>query len=288
MAWLCLVFIGVIMTGFVEQLNMFLEASGFSLLTLIVVIPCGLVSARCILKIIKHSLLRTSLDKLLIKFLLTIIKVIVYVGLLLYCCTIIGIPLTGVVTALSAVTLAIGLAIQDIIAGVASGMMLVSIHPFKVGDYVEAGGFGGSVKEVNLFHTVLTTPDNKQMMIPNKNIFAEEIVNYSHNDTRRLDLIFTADYDEDRENVKRVIEGVALSHPLVLKSPESMVRVNELNASDISYLCRVWVMNQDYWTVKFDLTELVLDALAKNNINIPFPQLTLSYREGNAKEARND
>ncbi|MBO5770769.1 MAG: mechanosensitive ion channel family protein [Spirochaetales bacterium] len=267
------------MSSIIESISTFMERSGFSIITLIFVAVFGLISVRCILKMLKHSLLQTSLDKLLIKFVMTIAKIFLYVLLLLYCFTIVGIPLTGAVTALSAITLAIGLAIQDIIAGVASGMMLVAIHPFKVGDFVEADGNSGSVKEVNLFHTVLTTSDNKQVMIPNKNIFSSEIVNYSYNDKRRLDIIFGADYDCNHHDVIKVIKETAEKHPLVLKDPAVMVRLSEFKDSEIAYLCRVWVMSSDYWTVKFDLQEQVLDAYAKNGLEMAYPQITLSYRE---------
>ena len=261
-----------------ESIISFMDRAGFSIITVAVAAVFGAISVKCILKILKYSLLQTSLDKLLVKFVMTIFKIILYVALLLYCFKVAGVPLSGVVTALSAVTLAIGLAIQDIIAGVASGMMLVAIRPFKVGDYVEAAGQGGSVKEVNLFHTVLTTPDNKQLMIPNKSIFASDITNYSHNATRRLDLIFTADYDEDRKHVMKVIRETAEKHPLVLENPAVMVRISEVKDSEIAYLCRVWVNNSDYWTVKFDLQEQMLDAYDREGIEMAYPQVTVSYR----------
>lgn len=262
------------------------ESSLLPIVNLALVIVFGLISVRLVLRILKYMLLHTSMDKLMIKFILMVAKILLFVGLLLHCLSIIGVPLSGAVAALSAVTLAIGLAIQDIIAGVASGMMLVAIHPFKVGDFVEAGGKSGSVREVNLFHTVLDTPDNKRMMIPNKSIFAGEITNVSYNDTRRIDMIFTADYDDDRNHVMKVIKEVAVNHPLVLKTPEPMVRISETKDSDIAYLCRVWTKNSDYWTVKFDVQEQVLDAYDKYGISMPYPQVTLSYRE--PKEAKNE
>lgn len=268
------------MNSFLDSIAMFFDRTGFSFISFLVVVVFGTISVKCILKIIKYSLLQSSLDKLLVKFVMTIARIILYVALMLYALKVLGVPLSGAVTALSAITLAIGLAIQDIIAGVASGMMLVSIHPFKVGDYIEVGDFGGSVKEVNLFHTVLTTPDNKQMMIPNKSIFASEIVNYSYNDTRRLDLNFTADLSADREKIKKIIYDTAVANPMVFSDPAPVVRATEKLTNEMNFLCRVWVTNDDYWTLKFDLFEEVLEALGNAGIEIPLPQISVSYRDG--------
>ena len=267
------------MISLLDSIAIFLDRTGFSFIAFLVVVVFGTISVKCILKIVKYSLLQSSLDKLLVKFVMTIVRIVLYVALMLYALKVLGIPLSGAVTALSAITLAIGLAIQDIIAGVASGMMLVSIHPFKVGDYIEVGDFGGSVKEVNLFHTVLTTPDNKQMMIPNKSIFASEIVNYSHNDTRRLDLYFTADLRADREKVKQVIMDTAKANPMVFTDPAPIVRPTEKLANEMKFQCRVWVTTDNYWTLNFELYEQVLDALEKAGIEIPLPQISVSYRD---------
>ena len=251
--------------------------SSFSVVTFAVVLFCGSVIIKCFLRIIKTALLKSQLDKLLVKFLLIVIKICMGVCLCLYALSVAGFSLSGFVAALSAITLAIGLAIQDIIAGVASGMMVVSTHPFKVGDYVEVDGCGGSIQEVSLFHTILNTPDNKRILIPNKNVFNGKIVNYSSNPIRRLDLFFGLEYSSNREIAFKSLLKMASDHPLVLKDPAPAVMINEYQDSNVVYLLRVWVNTNDYWSVNYDLNKRVLDILDKNNLGMSYPRVVVSY-----------
>lgn len=266
------------MEGFVVNgASSFLMDSGFTLLTLVLIIVFGIVIIKCIMRLIKNALLQSRIDKLLVKFFLIIIKIILSVALMLFAFNEVGIPMSGFVSAISAITLAIGLAIQDIIAGVASGMMVVTTHPFKIGDYVEIGGKGGSIQEVSLFHTVLNTPDNKRVLIPNKTVFAQEIINFSTNDTRRLDLVYGIDYSSDRKKALDALLTMARKHPLVLSDPEPVVMIKEYADSDIKLLLRLWVRNQDYWTVNFDMNKNVLDVFDDNGLEMAYPHLVVQY-----------
>ena len=259
----------------------FLKAS-FPIITFVMVIIFGMIIIKCTLRFIKTALLQSNIDKLIVKFLLIIIKICLGVFLSLYALSVAGFPLSGFVAALSAVTLAIGLAIQDIIAGVASGMMVVTTHPFKIGDYVEIGDKSGSIKEVSLFHTIMTTPDNKVVMVSNKSVFSGDIVNYSTNPTRRLDLLFGLDYNCNRERAFSVLLEMCTSHPLVLKDPAPVVQIKEYGDSEIIYLLRMWVNSGDYWTVTFDLNRQVLDAYEKNNLDMSYPRVLVSYEDPEA------
>ena len=137
----------------------------------------------------------------------------------------------------------------------------------------------GSVKEIKLLHTVLLTPDNKTVTIPNKTVFSSEITNYSAMKQRRIDIVVGVDYDSDIDKAKRVILDVALKNKSVLDEPAPTVQVKNLADSEVQILLRLWVKSEDYWNVTWYLNEMVLKALNENNIEVPFPQLTLSYRD---------
>lgn len=262
-----------------QDAKSFLLNAGFSIISVVVVVFFGIVIIKCVMRFIKSALLQSNIDKLLVKFFLIIIKICLSIALMLYAISVAGLPLTGFVSALSAITLAIGLAIQDIIAGVASGMMVVTTHPFKIGDYVEVGGKEGSIKEVSLFHTIMNTSDNKRVLIPNKTVFSDKIVNFSTNPTRRLDMIFGIDYSSDREKTFKSLLEMATSHPLILKDPAPIVRIKEYAASDIRFLLRVWVKTENYWTVNFDLNEKVLNVYKENGLEMAYPHMVVSYKK---------
>lgn len=264
-----------VMNGFVR----FMELYGINYIATAVIAFLGILIVRNILKLIEKGLLDSTLDRSLISFFVTLCRIVLYVGLLFVVLGRLGIPLTGVVSALSAVTLAIGLAIQDIIGGVANGLMLVTSKLFKVDDYVDIGSVSGSVKEIKLLHTVLVTPDNKTITIPNKTVFSSEITNYSAMKQRRIDMVIGVDYDSNIDKAKSVILNVALSNASILSTPSPMVQVKNLADSEVQILLRVWVNSEDYWAVTWFLNENVLKALNDNDINVPFPQLTLSYRD---------
>lgn len=273
------------MEKFLDSILVFLENSGYSLIQAAVALVLGILIIRNLLKITKLMLVRSKMDNSLVSFVLTIEKILLAILLSFYCLSTVGISLTGFVAALSALTLAIGLAIQDIIGSVANGLMIVSTKPFKVNDYVEIGDIGGTIKEITLMHTILTTPDNKRIMLPNKTVFASEITNYSCHPTRRIEFMFGVDYDTNVETAKQVIMETISAHPLVLHDPAPFCRLKELADSEIRFVSRVWVHNSDYWTVYFDLMEQVYAAFEKNGIELAFPQVTLSYRAGEEKKS---
>ena len=257
----------------------FMELYGINYISTAIIAFIGVLIVRNLIKLIEKGLLDSTLDKSLISFVVTLIKIILYIILLFIILGRLGIPLSGAASALSAVTLAIGLAIQDIIGGVANGLMLVTSKLFKVNDYVDIGSLSGSVKEIKLLHTILVTPDNKVVTIPNKTVFSSSITNYSAMDTRRIDMVMGIDYDSDVEKAKKIMLSVANSKDTILQSPSPMVKVSNLADSQIDILLRVWVNSSDYWDVTWYLNEAVLKALNENGINVPFPQLTLSYRK---------
>ena len=257
----------------------FMEMYGINYITTAIIAFIGVLTIKNILSLIEKGILDSHVDRSLISFIVTLCRIALYIGLLFIVLGRLGIPLTGMVSALSAVTLAIGLAIQDIIGSVANGLMLVTGKLFKIDDYVDIGGVSGSVKEIKLLHTVLVTPDNKTVTIPNKTVFSSEITNYSAMKQRRIDIVVGVDYDSDIDKAKRVILDVALKNKSVLDEPAPTVQVKNLADSEVQILLRLWVKSEDYWDVTWYLNEMVLKALNENNIEVPFPQLTLSYRD---------
>ena len=176
--------------------------------------------------------------------------------------------------------LAIGLALQGSLGNFAGGVLIMIFKPIKIGDYIEAQSESGTVKEIGIFTTKLNTPDNKEIIIPNGALSNGNIVNYSVEDTRRVDLTFGVGYDSDIKKTKEVILSVIDSHPLILKDPAAAVNVSELADSSINFFTRVWVKKEDYWAVKFDIIEQTKEALDAAGIEIPYPHQVEIQKKG--------
>ena len=252
---------------------------GGKLLFGILILIVGLFVIRIIKKFIKKSQKLDKLDPSLRSFLSSFASIALYIVLFITLAMVLGIPVTSFITVLATCGAAIGLALQGSLSNFAGGLMILLFKPFKVGDYIEAAGEGGTVSEITVVYTVLLTPDNKQITIPNGSITNAVIKNYSAKDTRRVDWVFTADYSCDSDKVKAIIEKIVTSHELVLKSPEAFVKVTKCADSAVEYTARVWVNSGDYWTVYFDILENVKKAFAENNIIIPYPQMDVHVKQ---------
>ena len=189
------------------------------------------------------------------------------------------IKITSVLAAFSAVGVAIGLGLQDSVAQIASGVQILLTHPFKNGDYVEIGGLSGSIVEIRFMNTILMTPDNKRIIIPNSDMTKNHIVNYSAEENRRVDLSFSIGYSDDITKAKAVVLETALSNSAVLQDPAPVVVVSNHGASSIELSARLWCKSADYWDVYFAMEEAVKLAFDKNNINIPYDQLDVHIVE---------
>ena len=245
---------------------------GLKLIAAIVVFFVGKWLARKISNLLRRGMERAETDPTLIGFvgnityfgLLTMV-VIAAVGQL-------GVQTTSFIAVLGAAGLAVGLALQGSLANFAAGVLMIIFRPFKAGDYIDAAGTAGSVEEVQLFTTTLKTPDNKTVIIPNAQVTAGTITNYSARDTRRLDLVFGVGYGDDLDKVKRVILEVLGAEERLLKDPEPLVGVLNLGESSVDFAVRPWVNSSDYWPVFFDLQEKMKKRFDEEGISIPFPQ----------------
>lgn len=182
-----------------------------------------------------------------------------------------GVQTASLITILGAAGLAIGLALQGTLSNVAAGVMLLLFRPFKVGDYVEAAGQAGTIVELNLFFTVMATPDNIRITIPNSNVWGSALRNFSANSTRRVDILAGISYDDDIDKAMDVLRGIVAEDERIHNDPEPFLAVMAMNDSSVDIVLRVWVDNANYWPVKFDLTKAVKQGFDANDITIPFP-----------------
>ncbi|WP_418139605.1 small-conductance mechanosensitive channel MscS [Oceanimonas smirnovii] len=185
----------------------------------------------------------------------------------------VGVQTASFVAVVGAAGLAIGLALQGSLSNFAAGVLLIGFRFFKAGDYIEAAGTAGTVHSVQIFTTILMTPDNRMIVVPNSKILNDRIVNYSKESTRRLDLVIGVSYSADLQLTKEVLTRIIEEEPRVLKEPACRIAVSELGASSVDFIVRPWVKAEDYWNLKFDLLEKIKNELDANNIGIPFPQM---------------
>jgi len=211
-------------------------------------------------------------DPTLVNFLCNIIYAILLVAVILAALDTMGLPVTSLLAVVGAAGLAIGLALKDSLGNFAAGVMLVMFRPFSKGDVVEVAGVAGKVDEVRIFSTILTTADNKQITIPNGQVAADTITNYTAKDIRRVDMVFGVGYDDDLKVAREVLTRVCTGHPKVLDDPAFNIFVLNLGDSSVDFAVRPWVKTEDYWTVWGDVLEQAKVELEAAGCNIPYPQ----------------
>lgn len=231
----------------------------------------GIWLIRILLKTIRKTMETRDYDVSLKKFLMNLTGWILKIVLIVVVLGTVGIETTSFAAILAAAGLAIGLALQGSLANFAGGVLIMIFKPIKVGDFIEAQGEAGTVREIEIFTTKLTSPDNKEIIIPNGKLSNDNIVNYSALEMRRVDLKFGVGYDSDLKHTKNVLMSVLTSHPLVLKEPAPLVRLVELADSSINFNVRPWVNTSDYWDVYYDIMESTKEALDNAGIEIPYP-----------------
>ncbi len=261
------------------------ERGWIKIILAVAVIVIGLLILKIAMVVFRKIINKTKLKGLAGNLILTVIKTVLVFIYLITILRVLGIDTSSFVALFTVGTLAVSLAIQSVIANFASGMILATNHPFKVGDFVEIAGTSGTVECTALFSTKIKTPDNKIIIIPNSVVASGNIVNYSSEEKRRVDLVFGVAYGSDIDKVKRTIEGVLDGHELVLHDDGYTVRLSEQSASSLNFVCRCWVKNQDYWTVYFDLTERMTERFAKEKIEIPYNKLDVKLISENKSSA---
>lgn len=218
---------------------------------------------------------KNNVDTTLTKFLKSILYYTFMVVVIIAAAGQLGINTTSFLTIVGAAGLAIGLALKDSLSNFASGVMLILFHPFKVGDFVEAGGVKGNVSGIALFNTTLNTPDNQKVIVPNSSITSNVITNVNANPTRRVDLVMGISYDDDIKKAKDILETILKEDDRILDTPQAKIAVSELADSSVNFVVRPWVKTSDYWDVYFDLTEKIKITFDDQGISIPYPQRDL-------------
>ena len=220
----------------------------------------------------EKAMQRGGMEETLTGFLSSIIRAILLALVIIAALGTLGVETTSFAAILAAAGLAIGLALQGTLANFASGVMLLLFKPYKAGDLVEVGGVLGSVDEIQIFNTILTTPDHKQVIMPNAQVTAGAITNLSGKGSLRVDLVAGIGYDDDLLEAKGILQNILDSHPLVLDEPAPAVTVLELADSSVNFAVRPYAKVEDYWDVYFDVTEAIKLRLDEAGISIPFPQ----------------
>lgn len=186
-----------------------------------------------------------------------------------------GVETTSFAALLASAGVAIGMALSGNLSNFAGGLIILVFKPFKVGDYIEGQNANGTVREIQIFHTILTTVDNKVIYVPNGALSSNAITNYNKQETRRAEWVFGVEYGEDFEKVKAVLQRIIDADPRILKDPAPMIALGALSASSVDIKVRVWAKTADYWDVYFDMNKIVYDTFNKEGIGFPFPQLTV-------------
>lgn len=186
-----------------------------------------------------------------------------------------GFETTSLAALLAAAGVAIGMAMSGNLSNFAGGLVVLMFKPFKIGDYIEGSGVSGTVQGIEIFHTVLLTPDNRVVYVPNGSLSSSSVINYSRQENRRVDFTIGVEYDSDFEKVKAVLQRIIDNDPRILKDPASTIEIGALASSSVDITLRVWVKSADYWGVFFDMNKVVYATFNKEGIGFPFPQLTI-------------
>ena len=243
------------------------------LLLAIVTLIIGLWIVKMIVNGVSRMMERKGVEPSLRPFLAGLTSTLLKVMLLISVAGMVGIQMTSFIAILGAAGLAVGMALSGTLQNFAGGVMILIFKPFKVGDFIEAQGFAGVIKEIQIFNTIMKTGDNKTIIIPNSPLSSGPMVNYSTEPQRRVDMTFGIGYGDDIDKAKSVIQRLIDADSRILKDPASMIAVSELADSSVNFVVRAWVKAADYWGVFFDMQERVKKEFDKENISIPFPQM---------------
>jgi small conductance mechanosensitive channel len=252
-----------------------------------VIVIVGRTVVSWLVKLSRKIMVRANMDPILINFSSSIINVLLLLFVLIAALDQLGVNTTSMIAVLGAAGLAVGLALKDSLQNFAAGVMLILYRPFRIGHFVEVAGVLGIVEQITIFNTVMRTPDNREVIVPNGNIYADTITNYSARDTRRIDMVFGISYNDDLLKAKQIMTDIVTGHELVLKDPAPIIRVADLGDSSITFNVWPWVNAADLATVRADLIETIKLAFDANGISIPYPQMDVHFNNVDAANESN-
>ena len=263
------------MEKYLDKLIELVVMYGPKLIGAIIVLIVGLFVVKIVVNTIAKVMEKKDVDPSLRPFIVSLLrstfKVIVFISVL----GMVGIEMTSFIAILGAAGLAVGMALSGTLQNFAGGVMILLFKPFNVGDYIEAQGFAGTVKEIQIFNTIMKTPDNKTIIIPNGGLSTGSMINYSTEATRRVDWTFGIGYGDDIDLAKKVLTDLLNANDKILKDPAIFVELSELADSSVNFTVRAWVNAADYWDVYFYMPQNVYKTFAEKNLSIPYPQMDI-------------
>lgn len=254
---------------------MYISEYGLKVIVSIAIFIIGKMVVKKVTELLKTVMHKAKVDNTLVEFLSNLIYFVLLIVIVLASLNTLGINTTSFLAVFGAASLAIGLALKDSLSNIGAAVLIIIFRPFEVGNYIEAAGAAGTVEEINLFSTVMVTPDNKTTTVPNSKIIGGNITNYSNKPTRRVDLTFCVDYRDDLKLVKEILMQIIKEDVRVLEDPAPFVAVGELGEKSINFVFQVWVKRENYSNVRFDMLENVKLAFDQNGISIPFPNMNI-------------
>lgn len=266
--------------GIWDKIADFFISNAWNIVIFFSVLFIGLIAIKLIVRVIKKVLVHTKIESLAQSFLIGFLKVGLYLALVLILLRIIGVEITGLMTTLSALVLAVGMALESNISNIANGIVIASTRMFKKGDYISINGVEGNVTAISFLFTTINTVDNKKVIIPNSAIVNNSLTNFGANPIRRVDFTFSVAYESDVELVKKIITSVIESNGNVIldDTHKAFCRLKVLNASSLDFFANCWCDGSDYWDVYYYVVENVFNEFKRNNVSVPFNQVEVRQR----------
>lgn len=255
-----------------NQLSDLLSTFGISLFIALCILVIGRQVVKILIKVINSALERSKTEDTVRIFVTNLLNTLLMIVVFIAAINQLGIETTSIIAVLGAAGLAIGLALQGSLSNFAAGILIVIYRPYKVGDYIQADSHLGTVLDIQIFSTVLKTPDNKLVVVPNGSIMNGSIVNFSHQAERRVDIIASCSYDDDIDKVKSVLADILSNDERILSEPKPRIALSELADSSVNFIVRPWVKNADYLDVYYSLLEEIKKRFDQEGISIPYPQ----------------
>ena len=255
-----------------NQLSELLSSFGISLFIALSILIIGRQVVKILIKVISTALERSNTEDTVRIFVTNLLNTLLMIVVFIAAINQLGIQTTSIIAVLGAAGLAIGLALQGSLSNFAAGILIVIYRPYKVGDYIQADNHLGTVDDIQIFSTVLKTPDNKLVVVPNGSIMNGSIVNFSNQDKRRVDIIASCGYEDDIDKVKSVLADILSKDDRILNEPKPRIAVSELADSSVNFIVRPWVKNSDYIDVYYSLLEEIKKRFDQEGIAIPYPQ----------------
>lgn len=249
---------------------------GFAIIKAVIVFIVGRMVINLLNKLVRSLLDKRNFDPSVKSFASSLVNVTLTILLIISIVGALGVQTTSFAALLASAGVAVGMALSGNLSNFAGGLIVLLFKPYKVGDFIDYQGESGTVSEIQMFHTILKTTDNKMIYIPNGSLSSGVIINYSNQQTRRIDWTFGVDYGTDYDHVKQVLETILAKETRILQEPDKpFIALTALADSSVNILVRVWVKSEDYWSVYFDMNKTVYEVFNKEGINFPFPQLTV-------------